>query len=93
MFLEAMTMTYAAEEIATGLVEILGRVKAGERVVISEEGEEVAELLPLQASVEDASLQDLIEQGIITPPGAPPLDFAPLAELPGTLAWFLENRS
>jgi prevent-host-death family protein len=95
MFLEARTMTYAAAEISTKLVEILEKVKAGERVVISDEGEEVAEILPIRTFStfsEDESLRDLINQGIITPPGKPPRDFIPLADLPGTLAWFLENR-
>jgi prevent-host-death family protein len=92
MFLEAMTMTYAAGEISTRLDEILEEVKAGERVVISDEGEEIAEILPIHTHSEDDSLRDLIEEGIITPPGKPPRDFTPLADLPGTLAWFLENR-
>jgi prevent-host-death family protein len=92
MFLESMTMTYAAGEISTKLVEILEKVKAGERVIISDEGEDVAEILSVRKLSEDEALRDLIEQGIITTPGKPPRDFTPLAELPGTLAWFLENR-
>jgi prevent-host-death family protein len=85
-------MTYSSQEVGTKLAEILAKVKEGERVVITDRGEEVAEILPVRHLSEDESLRELEEQGIISPPGTPPRDFTPLAELPGTLAWFLENR-
>lgn len=87
-----MTTTYSTQEAQTSLNEILEKVKAGERIVISDEGEEVAEILPILKLSDDEALRELEEQGIISPPGKPPRDFTPLAELPGTLAWFLENR-
>jgi prevent-host-death family protein len=84
-------MTYSTLEVSTKLGEILERVKEGERVVIAVKGEEVAEILPVRKPSADP-FKELEEQGIIGPPGKPPQDFTPLAELPGTLAWFLENR-
>jgi prevent-host-death family protein len=84
-------MTYSTQEVRTKLDEILGKVQEGERVVITLRGEEVAEILAVRKPAADP-FQKLEEQGIISPPGKPPLDFTPLAELPGTLAWFLENR-
>ena len=86
-------MTYAAGEIGTKLVEILEKVKAGERVIISHEGEDVAEILPIRKLSEDEALRELEEQGIISPPGTPPpYDFTPLVVCPGALARFLDSR-
>jgi antitoxin (DNA-binding transcriptional repressor) of toxin-antitoxin stability system len=83
---------YSIGEAETKLSEILHRVKGGETVVLLEDGAAVAEILPVQKLSQDEVLRELEEQGIITPPGKPPQDFVPLADLPGTLAWFLENR-
>ena len=84
-------MTYSTQEVSTKLGEILDKVQEGERVVITLQGEEVAEILPVRKPSADP-FQELEKQGIIGPPGKPPLNFSPLADLPGTLAWFLENR-
>jgi prevent-host-death family protein len=88
---EVVAMTYSTQEVRTKLDEILEKVKEGERVVITLRGEEVAEIFPVRKPSDDP-YKELEEQGIISPPGKPPRDFTPLAELPGTLAWFLENR-
>ena len=85
-------MTYSTQEVRTKLDEILEKVQEGERVVITLRGEEVAEIMAVRKPAADP-FQELEEQGIIGPPGKPPFEFTPLAEGPGTLAWFLENRN
>jgi len=83
--------TYSTADAETKIGEILGKVREGETIVLLEGEEAVAEIRPLPDRSDDP-FKELEEQGIIGPPGVPPRDFTPLAELPGTLAWFLENR-
>ncbi|MFL6194894.1 MAG: type II toxin-antitoxin system Phd/YefM family antitoxin, partial [Thermoanaerobaculia bacterium] len=55
-------VTYTAEQFRERLDEILRQVRAGETVIISQEGEEVAELRAVDA------LRRLEEQGLLSPP-------------------------
>jgi prevent-host-death family protein len=84
-------MTYSVREVEGHLVEILRRVREGERVVVSEEGREVAEIRSLPDSQEE-SLRDLQERGVLGPLVKPEGTLSPMAERPGALARFLESR-
>lgn len=45
----------------------LARVKAGERIVVTERGRPIAELVPIGEPVRGGVLAQLIEQGLATP--------------------------
>jgi prevent-host-death family protein len=97
-------MTYSVQDAREHLGEILEKVRSGERVLISEEGHEVAEIRPVErpTSTEEV-LRRLEAEGIITPPSA---DQPSLAEVlreleedwrvdppkPGGLKRFLDSR-
>ena len=66
----------------------------GERVVLVEEGKDVAEIRPVDKEVPslEVALRELIEEGTIIPAEAPRQKFVPAGKSPGTLARFLESR-
>jgi prevent-host-death family protein len=85
--------TYSKDEVEAKLDEILRQVRAGERVVIALEGEEVAEIRPLakRMSLEER-LPELERRGILTPAVQPNRPLRALAHRPGALARFLRSR-
>jgi antitoxin (DNA-binding transcriptional repressor) of toxin-antitoxin stability system len=97
-------VTYTVQEARERLSEILQKVQDGERVVISDEGQDVAEIRALRKPVDpDDPLRELVEEGIISPAVEPrPSLEEVLQELeelwrtnppqPGGLARFLESR-
>ncbi len=97
-------MTYTVKEAQERLSEILQKVRDGERVVISDEGRDVAEVRAVREPVDpDDPLRELIEEGIILPATEPRPSLEEvrreLEELwrtnppkPGGLARFLESR-
>ena len=93
-------MPYTAKEAAEKLPEILERVKAGEPVLLTENGEQIAEIRPvdehalegLESSSEEAILRELEERGILESPTGPREELGPIAKRPGALARFLESR-
>lgn len=98
-------MTYTVQQARERLSEILQKVQDGERVVISDEGKDVAEIRAVKerpVSLED-KLRELEAEGIISPAVEPrPSLEEVLQELeelwrtnppkPGGLARFLESR-
>ena len=61
-------MTYTVQEAQERLSEILQKVRDGERVVISDEGQDVAEIRAVRRPVDpDDPFRDLVEEGIISP--------------------------
>jgi prevent-host-death family protein len=88
-----MVQVYSAYEAKAKFSEILRKVKAGQRVIISYHGEEVAEIRPLETPRSlEASLQQLEADGILSPPTRRQGRLAPVARRPGALARFLESR-
>lgn len=88
-----MVQVYSAYEAKAKFSEILRKVKAGQRVIISYRGEEVAEIRPLETPrALEASLQQLEADGILSPPIRRQGRFTPVARRPGALARFLESR-
>lgn len=100
-------MTYTTKEAAEKLPEILERVKAGEQVLLTENGEQIAEIRPVAESVPgegdpnalsdddslEAKLRRLEREGILSPPAKRRGKLGPIAKRPGALARFLESRS
>lgn len=84
---------YSAQDATSRFDEILQKVRAGERVMIEDQGEDVAEILPVRksASMKDA-VRALEEQGIISPLVKPEGELIPIARIPGALDRFLESR-
>ena len=68
-------------ELRAGLSGWLDRVQAGDEVVVTERGKPVARLVPMQHK---SRLQELIEQGTVTPAARPkqPIDRSTLPRLP-----------
>jgi prevent-host-death family protein len=88
-----MVRVYSAYEAKAKFSEILRKVKAGQRVIISYRGEEVAEIRPLQTPRSlEASLPQLEADGILSPPIQRQSRLTPVARRPGALARFLESR-
>lgn len=89
---------YSIHEAAARLEEILQKVRAGEKAVLTEEGRDIAEIQPIEQvaktgdPVEDA-LRELEEEGILSSPGTKPEgEIVPVAVKPGALARFLASR-
>jgi prevent-host-death family protein len=101
---EVDSMTYSVQDAREHLSEILEKVRSGERVLIAEEGSEVAEIRSVHQPVPaDDALRRLEGEGLVTLPAD---DRPSLAEVlreleeewrvdppkPGGLARFLESR-
>jgi antitoxin (DNA-binding transcriptional repressor) of toxin-antitoxin stability system len=88
-----MMTTYTTREAEARFGEILSKVRMGERVVLVEEGKDVAEIRPVEeAPALEVALQELIEDGTIIPAEAPRQKFVPAGKSSGALARFLESR-
>lgn len=85
--------TYTTYEAKAKFSEVLRRVRAGERVIISYHGDEVAEMRPLTPpGNEAAALRRLEERGALAAAQAPGGELRPLARRRGALARFLADR-
>jgi prevent-host-death family protein len=89
-----MAQTYSAYEAKARFSEIIRKVRAGQRIIISHRGREVAEIRPLATPDGGLTnrLERLEEEGIVGPRGSPPGRLRPLARKPGALIRFLESR-
>jgi prevent-host-death family protein len=93
-------MTYSVQDAREHLEEILDAVRSGESVVISEEGQEIAEVRPAQQeamsgepSTEEV-IRELQEEGVLRAPFVRPHgELTPIAIKPGALARFLASRA
>lgn len=88
-----MNATYSTCEAKAHFSELIRRVRAGERVVITYHGDPVAELRPLEqkpVSLEE-SLPELERTGVVQRASGR-FQGRPLASRPGALARFLEDR-
>jgi prevent-host-death family protein len=93
-------MTYSVQDAREHLDEILETVRAGERVTISEGGQEIAEIRPVQleATTGEPSTEEVIrklqEEGVLRSPFVRPQgELTPIANKPGALARFLASRA
>lgn len=65
-------------ELKAKLSEHLGRVKAGATVTVTEHGKPVARLVPIERIEPPERLKPLIEAGLVTWSGLPPLPITPI---------------
>ena len=85
--------TYSTYEAKAKFSEILRKVRAGESVVVTYRGREVAEIRPMaQAQTPAARYQQLIARGAIARAGSGGRRLEPLASRPGAVQRFLESR-
>ncbi len=91
-----MSTVYSTYEAKAKFSEILRKVRAGQRVVISYRGEQVAEVRPITKRKRSglmARLKELEEQGVVEPPKKVKRgSLKPLVHKPGALARFLDSR-
>jgi prevent-host-death family protein len=93
-------MTYSVQDAREHLEEILETVRSGESVVISEGGQEIAEIRSVQreaAAISEPSteavIRELQEEGVLRAPFVRPQgELTPIAVKPGALARFLASR-
>ena len=78
-----MPRTYSTYEAKARFSEILRQVRAGQRVVVTYHGREVAEIRPTER---------LEAEGTVVPPSRSRAELGPLAQRPGALKRFLDNR-
>jgi len=89
-----MTQSYSTYEAKARLSEILRKVRAGQRIVISHRGHDIAQITRAGAGPSDiaARLGELEDQGIIGPRPARMGRLRPIARRPGSLRRFLAAR-
>ena len=91
-----MESVYSTYEAKTKFSELLRKVRQGGRVVITFHGEPVAEIRPIERSVEtlEERLARLEREGQISPAAVEPArgNWKPIAPRPGALQRFLDDR-
>ncbi len=86
--------TYSTYEAKAKFSEVIRKVRAGQRVVISYRGEEIAEIRPITGLDGGLarSIGRLEEEGVLSRPPNPVGRLEPIAKKPGALRRFLESR-
>lgn len=89
-----MGHVYSVYEAKARFSEVIRKVRAGQRIVITYRGEEIAHVLPVQSKAAniEKSLQRLEDQGVLSRAKTPAGRMKPIAKRPGALARFLESR-
>ena len=90
-----MQLIYSTYEAKARFSEVLRHVREGRTVTVSYRGEPVAEIRPTQQgpdTLEDR-LDDLERRGIIVDAGQPKQQLPALADRPGALQRFLDERN
>ncbi len=88
-----MPRVYSTYEAKAKFSEILRKVRAGDRVLISYRGETVAEIRPVEKveSIEE-KIRQLRAEGVLGPEAERKGELRPIARRPGALKRFLESR-
>ena len=90
-----MQLIYSTYEAKARFSEVLRHVREGRTVTVSYRGEPVAEIRPTQqgpVTLEDR-LDELERSGIIVASGQPKRQLSALADRPGALQRFLDERN
>ncbi len=89
-----MIPVYSSHEAKTKFNQILRQVLSGQRVVVAYEGEEVAEIRPIEKGEPslERRLRRLEAEGILGPPASPHGRLRPVARRHGALKRFLDSR-
>ena len=89
-----MAQVYSTYEAKARFSEVIRKVRAGQRVVISYRGEEIAEIRPLEnrAASLEKTLAQLEDQAVLGRGAKAAGPLRPLATKPGALKRFLDSR-
>jgi prevent-host-death family protein len=89
-----MSTVYSTYEAKTRFSEILRKVRAGQRVVVSYHGKPVAEIRPVEEEQTfEQRLERLAAEGLLAVPQHPPeAQMRPLTRRRGALQRFLDTR-
>lgn len=90
-----MPGVYSTHPAKAKFSEILRKVRAGQRVIITFRGAPLAEVRPVQRSADEefrARLKRIEEEGVLTLRPLPRKLPEPVARIPGALARFLRER-
>ena len=89
-----MPHAYSTYEAKSRFSEILRKVRAGARIVITYRGRAVAEVRPIEDQLSSlaSTLQRLEDSGVVTRAEYATASPAPIARRPGAVARFLEER-
>lgn len=90
-----MHLVYSTYEAKARFSEVLRHVREGRTVTVSYRGEPVAEIRPTQRGPEtiEERLDELERRGIIVASGQPRRQLSALANRPGALRRFLDERN
>ena len=90
----SMPQVYSTYEAKSRFSEILRKVRAGQRIIISSRGEEIAEIRPIQSGPSGLGdhFRRLEEKGLVQRGARPARKPGPLMRKPGALKRFLESR-
>ncbi len=86
--------TYSTYEAKSRFSEIIRKVRAGRRVIVTHHGAQVAEIRPVEPAAVDleSTLNQLQYEGIVQLPAEPALRLRPLARRRGALVRFQGSR-
>ncbi len=89
-----MERTYSTYEAKAKFSEILRKVRAGQKVIISYHGEEIAEIRPRESAGDsfEHRLHRLESEGVLGPPANGHGKLRPLVKRHGALQRFLDSR-
>ena len=89
-----MKSTYSIYEAKAKLSEIIRQVKKRRRITITERGQEVARVIPIESGPSlEQQLEELEAAGIVTAtPARIPSCISAVAKKPGALQRFLDSR-
>ena len=89
-----MPHVYSTYEAKARFSEVIRKVRAGQRVIITYRGEELAEIRPLEESGGslEKTLARLEDEGVLGKSAKVRAPLRPLAKRPGALKRFLESR-
>jgi len=89
-----VSRVYSTYEAKAKFSEVLRKVRAGQRVLITFRGEIVAQMAPVEPAKQTLAsrLEQLEATGVIGPPGKPSGGFPRFQRRPGALTRFLRSR-
>jgi prevent-host-death family protein len=89
-----MRNTYSLYEAKAKLSAIVRKVREGQPVIVTLNGEPVVEIRAIARKDEglEARLKELEERGVLVPAENPRLKLKPIARRPGALKRFLDER-
>ena len=90
-----MSLVYSTYDAKARFSEVLRHVRSGRTVTVSHRGEPVAEIRAIQPGPKtiDQRLDDLERRGVLVGSGRARKPFAPVANRPGALERFLDERN